>query len=200
MVFQKSIKGTELNIKVSEVFSFLNIPYDRRSELESTVYECIDEMSAVISPKLCYRIYPFTQNGMSLSLGFTETNSLSLSKCLDMCSNIILLAATIGIGADRLISRYMQTRPSKGVIMQAVGSAAIECWLDHACEELREELKDAYTLRPRFSCGYGDLSLSMQTAIFAALQPEKSIGLTLNESLLMTPQKSVTAIIGLCPT
>ena len=52
-------------------------------------------------------------------------------------------------------------------------------------------------LKPRFSAGYGDLPLAVQKAIFSALELSQRIGLTLNESLLMTPSKSVTAIFGL---
>ena len=52
-------------------------------------------------------------------------------------------------------------------------------------------------LEPRFSPGYGDLPLSAQKNIFAVLDPERRIGLTLNSSLLMSPSKSVTAFVGL---
>ena len=51
--------------------------------------------------------------------------------------------------------------------------------------------------RQRFSPGYGDLPLQNQRAFFDALQCHKEIGLYLNESLLMSPTKSVTAIVGL---
>ena len=44
---------------------------------------------------------------------------------------------------------------------------------------------------------YGDLPLEMQKDIFNVLDCSKRIGLTLNESLLMSPSKSVTAIIGI---
>ena len=52
-------------------------------------------------------------------------------------------------------------------------------------------------LRSRFSPGYGDLGLEMQKDIFAVLDCPRKIGLSLNESLLMSPSKSVTAIIGI---
>ena len=54
--------------------------------------------------------------------------------------------------------------------------------------------------RPRFSAGYGDFELSAQTEIFHALDCQRKIGLTLNDSLLMSPSKSVTAIIGISDT
>ena len=55
-------------------------------------------------------------------------------------------------------------------------------------------------LKPRFSPGYGDLPLSMQTDIFRVLDCPRKVGLTLNNSLLMSPSKSVTAIMGIHKT
>ena len=62
------------------------------------------------------------------------------------------------------------------------------------CRELTD---DGLELTSRFSAGYGDLSLEFQREIFRALDCQKNIGLTLNESLIMSPTKSITAIIGI---
>ena len=82
--------------------------------------------------------------------------------------------------------------------MQAIGAERIEALCDSLCEELKSSLKtEGKTSKPRFSPGYGDLPLSFQKDVFRVLEPEKRIGLTLNASLLMSPTKSVTAIIGI---
>ena len=51
--------------------------------------------------------------------------------------------------------------------------------------------------KPRFSPGYGDFPLDFQRDIFATMSLAKNIGITLNNSLLMSPSKSVTAVIGI---
>ena len=51
--------------------------------------------------------------------------------------------------------------------------------------------------KPRFSPGYGDFDISYQKNIFSCLNSEKYIGLTLTDSMLMVPSKSVTAVVGL---
>ena len=127
-------------------------------------------------------------------MGFCRTESASLAKNLCGCKKIILFAATVGIGIDRLIMKYGKLSPAKGIIMQGIGAERIEALCDAFSERLGEE---GYVLRPRFSPGYGDLSLDLQKQIFATLQPEKNIGLTLSSSCLMSPTKSVTAIIGI---
>ena len=52
--------------------------------------------------------------------------------------------------------------------------------------------------RPRFSPGYGDFPLECQPGLFRLLGVQRNIGVTLTDSLLMLPTKSVTAVIGLC--
>jgi len=52
-------------------------------------------------------------------------------------------------------------------------------------------------LTSRFSPGYRDLPLTLQREIFTLLEPSRRIGLSLNASLLMSPSKSVTAIVGI---
>ena len=68
--------------------------------------------------------------------------------------------------------------------------------------KLNEELcriaaEEGKSLRPRYSAGYGDFSLENQRGIFDLLSPAKHIGLTLKDNLIMVPEKSVTAVIGL---
>ena len=53
------------------------------------------------------------------------------------------------------------------------------------------------TLAARFSPGYGDLPLEFQREIFRALDVPRRIGVSLGSSCLMSPSKSVTAIVGI---
>ena len=96
---------------------------------------------------------------------------------------------------DRLILKNTVVSPTKSVIFDAVGSEQIEALCDTFCEYIKEEKNAEIT--PRFSAGYGDLPLLFQREIFKILGCEKNIGLTLNSSLIMSPNKSVTAIFGI---
>ncbi|MBR5134836.1 MAG: Vitamin B12 dependent methionine synthase activation subunit, partial [Clostridia bacterium] len=53
---------------------------------------------------------------------------------------------------------------------------------------------------PRFSPGYGDLPLSVQRSVATLLGMEKTLGVCLSDSLLMSPSKSVTAFVGVSDT
>ena len=64
-----------------------------------------------------------------------------------------------------------------------------------SCEDLAEEMAPRF-LTDRFSPGYGDMPLDDQHALFRILNVSRRIGISLSESGLMIPQKSVTALIG----
>ena len=76
---------------------------------------------------------------------------------------------------------------------QAVAATIIEGY----CDEVQERVETDLHQRPRFSPGYGDWDLAEQRKIFAILECEKKLGLTLTDGLMMAPSKSVTAVIGL---
>ncbi|MCR5275107.1 MAG: Vitamin B12 dependent methionine synthase activation subunit, partial [Clostridiales bacterium] len=48
-----------------------------------------------------------------------------------------------------------------------------------------------------FSPGYGDLPIEVQKEFLPLLDAERRLGITLSDSYLMSPSKSVTAIIGI---
>ncbi|MBR2795256.1 MAG: 5-methyltetrahydrofolate--homocysteine methyltransferase, partial [Solobacterium sp.] len=74
----------------------------------------------------------------------------------------------------------------------------IECFADEVNEQLCKEAEDnGQSLRPRFSPGYGDLPLDLQKYFSQVLDMPKTIGVRLNDSLLMVPSKSITAFIGI---
>ena len=167
-------------------------------EISALLDECIAEVDGRISYKACYREFPICERDGVLDLGFCTTKSRALMKNLSGCSKMILFAATVGVEMDRLIARASAISPAKATVLQALGSERVEA----LCDALNDEIKSAaasrgYATRPRVSAGYGDIPLEMQRDIFRALDCTKKIGISLGESLLMSPSKSVTAIVGL---
>ena len=185
----------DVTVTPEEVYRFLGIRDPiAQTELSPDVESAIRELEAAITPRLCYARFPLRADGDLLDLGFTKVESRDLAKNLRGCSEIILIAATVGLEVDRSIAKYSRLSPSRGLILQAAGAAAVENILDRATEEF---IAEGLALRPRFSCGYGDLPLTLQREIFASLDCPRSIGVSLTDSLLMTPTKSVSAIIGI---
>ena len=163
-------------------------------EIDALLDECLKEIDGIFTYKVCYGVFPLCVNGEEIDLSFTKTVSKDLAKTLQNSENFILFAATVGFELDRFITRYSKISPSKALMFQAIGTERIESLCDAFCADMEKEFGN---LTPRFSSGYGDLSLEIQKDFFAVLDPNRKIGLTLNESLVMTPSKSVTAIVGI---
>ena len=123
--------------------------------------------------------------------------SRALSINLRDCCGVYLMAVTLGPGPDRLVRRASVGRMSRAVIYQAAAAAMTEVWCDRINDRIRREAeRDGLYTRPRFSPGYGDLPLSLQKDISRILNMPKEIGVSLTDTMLMTPSKSVTALIG----
>lgn len=157
-----------------------------------------EEGCRVLRPALCWREVPLTVTAHRVDLGFTAFDSQKLAAVLTGCDRAVIFAATMGLELDRLIARHGRLSPARGLMLQALGAERIEALCDSFCDFLAAEYAPCGLVpRQRFSPGYGDLPLENQRAFFDALQCHKEIGLYLNESLLMSPTKSVTAIVGL---
>lgn len=168
---------------------------------EELLDQCLESALPVLQYRACWRRFPLSIDGGTLDLGFARTQSAALRRNLTDCTEIIVFAATAGLGIDRLILRHKALSPARALVLQAIGAERIEALCDTLNRALAEEQsrRGCYT-RPRFSPGYGDLPLSLQPALLSALDSWRKIGVSLNESLLMTPSKSVTAVIGLSRT
>ena len=163
-------------------------------ETDALLKECIKEAVPLFSCKVCYGEFDISEGEEILGISKSE----SLKKALCGCSSFILFAATIGSGVDRLINRYSRTSPAKAFMINAIATERIECLCDMFCEEIKtEKEKSNFLTKPRISPGYGDMPLTMQKKIFSILDCPRKIGVSLGESLLMTPRKSVTAIVGI---
>ena len=105
---------------------------------------------------------------------------------------------TLGRSIDERLTRLEVSDLAMGVVFDTGASLLAEAVCDLFEEKIRAEaMEKGLYMTPRFSPGYGDLPLELQKDLFRVLDCPRKIGLSLNESLLMSPSKSVTAIIGI---
>ena len=157
--------------------------------------ECIKEISNTLTYKVCYCELSVKTSNDICNFDVFSVKSQNLATNLKGCNKVIIMGATVGIALDRLIAKYSRISPAKALLLQALGAERIEALCDTFCDDIQKAHKIA--LKPRFSAGYGDLPLDTQNSIFGLLNLPKNIGLTLNDSMLMSPSKSVTAFIGI---
>ena len=179
-----------------EIFRYAGAGGDM-GELDKIIDECLCDRGLAFSGNVCYCEPDVSVFGDHVDLGFTSVESKALAKNLKNCRRAVIFGATVGMEIDRRIARYSAVSPVKALVFQAIGAERIEALCDVFCQSIKNDLSDGEKLCPRFSPGYGDLSIEFQREIFSLLGCERRIGLTLNESLVMSPSKSVTAIVGI---
>ena len=167
-------------------------------DVSGLMEKAADEMAAIMKPQAVFEVFDLTV-GLESELSFADVSlhSRDLSRNLAGCSKVALLAATLGPQVDALIRRHSSTDPVYASILQATGPMYIEELVDLVNEEIKKiAASQGLKTKPRYSPGYGDVSLEVQKDFFRLL-PCTRIGLTLMDTLIMAPEKSVTAFVGL---
>lgn len=188
-VFRKEYPLPEVDKK--EVLRYSGVKEaDKATDI--LIDDCIKEVGD-ISGKVCWLTCPVKVEPERVSLPFGTICSKDLSKNLEGCDRLIVFGATIGLNIDRIIAKYSLTALSRAVIMQAIGAERVEKLCDVFCEEIEK----SYCVKPRFSPGYGDVALSVQSDLIKVLDASKKIGISLSDSMTLSPTKSVTAFVGI---
>ena len=173
--------------------------HEAKEQVLVLIEACVRELERAAVPKSIYKEYPLSFYGEEgIDCCAFQTCSKALKKNLKDCQSVLLFGATLGTGVDLLLHRYNRLQMSKAVVLQAAAAAMLEDYCDQMNEELEKKYEEkGLYLRPRFSPGYGDFSLECQPALLGCLEAGKRIGITLTDSLLMAPSKSVAAVIGI---
>lgn len=177
-------------------------------ETERIVRAFFSELDALAYPMFGYRIVDGFIEGQTLTLVDVapfETATFSpgrtISKCLEGCSQYILLLSTVGAA----FNDWLQRIHDRGDILEmyisdAIGSFVAETVSEHAYQYLADEAEQSgLKLTNAYSPGYCDWHVGEQRLLFSLLPPA-FCGITLNDSCLMHPIKSISNVIGLDPS
>jgi len=189
--FYNEINPTKLFVSKGELSQRLSVSKEYTSK-ELTQYE--NELKSIIAPKYSgVRVnvsYPYEN---AVDLGFSPFESQSLYKNLKLCKEAYIFTVTLGIETDRFLKQLSVTSIAKHFLCDALCSAFAEAAADYTETEIKKE----NICHPRFSIGYGDLSLELQPDILELTNAKKLLNITLSNQLLMTPTKTITAIMGI---
>lgn len=165
--------------------------------IETLADECETVLLSAVTPKFVWRAFDIrkTENGVEVENTPLVLRGESIAEHLQNCEKCVLLAVTLGGGADRVIRTYENGAMEKAVIADSLASAAVEQVCDYAESEIQDKL-GGFHFTWRFSPGYGDFPLDIQAELLTAVDAGRRIGLNVSESLMLLPTKSVTAVIG----
>jgi hypothetical protein len=188
-------------ISTSEAARYMGVNGEPDAQIKALLdkYEPIVRES--LQPKYVFReaAISFDEDGVHVEGMTAALTGNDIIRHLSGCSRAVILAATLTSEADKLIRKSAISGMAENLAVDCLCSAAIEQVCDRAETEIFSQLNAPYRTW-RFSPGYGDLPITLQRDILIFLNATRRIGLTLTDSLLMIPSKSVTAIIGVSDT
>lgn len=173
-----------------------------KGETDDATQVVLDRIEPIVRetvrPKYVYIVtdIKFEDGGVRVGTIPTLFTGEAIKRHLSGCSKAVLLAATLSAEADKLIRQTAVTDMAGSLAADCLCSAAIEQVCNMAEEEIFQKVDAPYRTW-RFSPGYDDLPLTLQKDVLTALNAQRRIGLTLTDSMLLLPSKSVTAIIGI---
>lgn len=138
--------------------------------------------------------------GLLLAGAGLELPGNDIARFLEGCTHAVLLAVTLGMENERELMRARALGPVQEFMADACASSMAEEAARAASAQVEQRAAAAgFRCTRRFSPGYGDLPLSLQPAMLRLTGADRMLGVQAGPSFLMTPMKSVTAVVGLAP-
>ncbi|WP_297519002.1 vitamin B12 dependent-methionine synthase activation domain-containing protein [uncultured Clostridium sp.] len=172
---------------------------DIDADLNSLIDSCINEVKEKVIPKQVFETYEIERIDDAIEIKGTRLKLVGddIASCLENCDKVILMAVTLGNEIEKMIRLSQRRDMTKTVILDSIATTYVEA----VCDKIEDEIYTKYkklgkSLSFRYSPGYGDLPLSVQGEFLDTLNARRVIGLNLTNTNLLTPRKSVTAILG----
>lgn len=188
--FYGEIQSNDITIDKNELSLRL---LSKRGEYPKNIDKLESILKQNVNAKYSAQIVNLKCENNIVILDGVKIESSSLYKNLNGCEKAIVLCVTLGSLVDKLLLKYSIKSTYEHFVIDALSSALCESLCDLVDKTLTKNLKT----KNRFSIGYGDLSLAYQNAILKMANAEKYLNVKLSESLLMSPTKTITAIIGI---
>ncbi len=124
--------------------------------------------------------------------------SRSLAKFLKDSNEVLLMGITGGKAVMEAVEEYQKSDMTRAVVIDAAAGEIVDSGLDYIMSLYTRNLvrESKKLLSGRFSPGYGDLGLEIQKTVYDILNLDR-LGITLTDSFMMIPQKSVIAVTGI---
>ena len=181
-----------------ETLRYMGVPPEQAdAPLRALVEDCSGQLLAAAQPRWVWQTARLSlePNGVRLDRGLLLPGQ-ALKEHLAGCDRVCLFCATLGAQVDRLIRQAECSDLTRALALDCCASALTEQLCDRAEAFLQSQFPGCF-FPYRFSPGYGDLPLEVNTSLLDLLDAPRQIGLCATASHLLTPRKSVTALLGI---
>ena len=191
----------KLQINKNEVLRYLGYKgQDIDENIVNLIEECREEIKKIITPRFMYEYKDIIQLDEAIEVVNTKLilYGKDIKEHLKDSEHCVLMAVTLGNDVERKTRLYEKINLTKALILDACATTAVEEVCDYVERIVKEKaILNNKDITFRYSPGYGDLPLDVQSSFLRALDAQKKIGLIVSENNLLFPRKSVTAIIGI---
>jgi hypothetical protein len=188
----------ELDIPRQRVLANLGVRKNQRisARLNRQIEHATITILEEATPRCVHRTYPIDRVDGHLRIdGRLTFQSSKLAQGLGWCHTAHVYLATLGADVDRAIDAAMNDRPDFGMVVDTVASVAAEILVDEIEQALSDRLLPNEALSLPFSPGYCDWHVCDQQVLLGLL-PAEQVGVSLSDSSLMKPRKSISGILG----
>lgn len=176
------------------------VDVDPSARISSLLDEYIERTRHLIEPSYSYLIKDIesVEGSRSFIKGPVVFESEAITRLLERCKRVAVFILTIGSRLEETVGQLADDNLIvEAYILDAIGSSVAESLADLVQEKIRNEARaQGLCISRRFSPGYCDWDISQQEMVFSALDGDSS-GVFLSEEFMMTPQKSISGIIGI---
>ena len=192
----------QLGVKIQDALEMLHISDDSSDPIYNEVEQIFGQLPQICNIRGDIVIYDHVE--VLHKEGKIRTDAFEIEPRQRICTymkDIERIAAFICTAGEKFTSLARQLNNSSnflaGFIVDTFGSIIVEKSMDYIQGQLQADIQRAGLLiTNRYSPGYCLWPLAGQRELFN-LFPENKSGITLTESCLMTPMKSVSGIIGI---
>ena len=200
------IRNIRLSLKTNELLRRQGIrEYSRlRPEIKSLIREVLASMRSerLLEPAIAYEIYSIREvrDAQVFLEGNVALDGRMLASLLAKAEELVAVVCTIGPRLENRVTEYFgQEEPVRGLLLDGVGSAAVDSLIQEICKlMMREAPSRGYQASSPLGPGMSGFPISEQWPLFQ-LVPAQEIGVRLTPSGVMLPQKSASMVIGLGP-
>ncbi len=165
--------------------------------MKRTIDTALETILSTANANMIWIKLPIVQLKDGCAINSTEypVKSRKLLNVLSYCDEAVLCAATLGRALDYVLKQDIMRMYEK-LVLDQVASKVMEEVMEIGQKQIGKTCKPGEGMTPRYSPGHCDWPIEQQSIIFSLL-PLKLLGIHLSPSYLMSPKKSVTALIGI---
>lgn len=191
--------GNLFDIDQKEMMRYAGLNPNTKEFPPESIRKAIREALALAVPKGIWQIFPYDADSATIagSLPLTLQGN-SIKRHLVTSVSVAVFSVTVGDEIEASSDKYFKEgNYLHGLLLDAAATSAVEHLADQVDSFIQKEAaRSGRKAVWRFSPGYGDWPVTQQKDLCQLIQTDK-IGVRVTAHSMLSPRKSVTAIIGL---